>query len=278
MDGESKTGLGGMLPEGAVATDWQDYEPLITPDKVKKLHLFGIPLVSALRDPHTGRPQEMTPEIISVFIQEAVGIVELETGLEIFPRRHKERQAYDLPAQNSFGFTVLRHRPIQSIERLAITSSDGVNIWDVPLNWIETGYIHQGQINLVPFAVSAQSGVTIPVTSPVGMGLLPSLFRFSWVPALWMVEFTTGFPDGCVGKSVNHLIGIVTAMEILSNLAATFSRNTGSSLGIDGLSQSVSSPGPQLYDTRLMALAEKRKWYVNKLKREFGLGCFSDNV
>jgi hypothetical protein len=278
MDGESKSGNGSILPESAVATSWEDCSPLVNHEDVKRLHLFGIPLVSAIRDPFTNKPQVMTPDDITRFIEEAVSLVELEGGFEIFPRQHKERQPYDLPAQNSFGFTVLRQRPVQSIQRLAVTSSDGVNIWDVPLAWIETGYIHQGQINLVPFAVAAQSGVTIPITSGGGMGLLPSLFKFSWVPSLWVVEYTTGFCDGCIPKTVNQLIGVVAAMEILSALAATFSRNTGSSLGIDGLSQSVSTPGPQLYDNRLMALGEKRKWLVSKLKRSFGLGFFSDNV
>jgi len=275
---KSKEGLGGQLLDGVIETTWQDSGPLVTAAEVKRMHLFGIPLVSAIVDPYTGMPEFIGPETLSEYIVEAVSIVETETGLEIFPRQRDERHPYDQKAQESFGYTVLRHRPVQSIEKLAVTSTDGVDVWQVPTAWIDTGYLHQGQINLIPFAIAGQGGSTVPVTGPVGMGLLPSLFRFHWVPGIWTVTYTTGFKNGCIPKIVNHLIGVVASMEILSMLATTYSKSQSSSLSIDGMSQSVSTPGPQLFDTRLMVLGEKRKWLVNKLKRLFGLGFWSDNV
>src|ERR1017187_10870542 len=50
---DSKTGLGEIYNPGVIATPWEDSEPLITPDKIKRLHLWGIPLVSNVRDPLT---------------------------------------------------------------------------------------------------------------------------------------------------------------------------------------------------------------------------------
>jgi len=98
------------------------------------------------------------------------------------------------------------------------------------------------------------------------------------VPALWQATYTTGFKEGRIPSAVNQLLGVIAAMEILSMLAITYSRSSSASLGIDGLSQSVSTPGPALFDVRIAALGEKRKWLVSKLKRQFGLGFFSDNV
>lgn len=275
---DSKEAPGGMMPEGVIETSWDNTEPLITPEKLRRHHLFGIPLVSAIKNPMTNRPDVLDDPLLKEYIIEAVSLAETEMGLQIFNRQLSERQPYDRPAQDSFGFMVLRQRPILSIQELSITSSDGVNIWNVPLDWIDTGYLHSGQINILPFAISAQSGTTIPITSPVGQGLLPSLFKFNWVPGLWQVKYTTGFKNGMVPRSVNQLIGVIAAMEVLSQLASTYSRSNSSSLSIDGLSQSISTPGPELFKVRLDELGLKRKWLTKKLQRLFGLGLWSDNV
>lgn len=274
---QSKSAVGGALLENAIETSWNDCGPLVTPEEVRELHLFGIPLYSFLRNPETGKPDKVTDTLIKRLIVEAVGLAETEADVEIFPRQHDERKAYDQQEQNSFGFMKLRHRPVQSVQSLAIQSSDGVNVWTIPLEWLDVGYLHTGQLNLIPFAVSAQAGVTIPITSPVGLGLLPSLFRFNWVPGLWQCRYTTGFKDSLIPRVVNQLIGVVAAMEILSMLATTRIVNS-SSLGIDGLSTSVSMPGPQVYQTRLTDLAAKRKWLVSKIKRAMGGGMIVDNI
>lgn len=274
----SKEGIGSLLPDGAVETSWDDAGPLITPAQVRSMHLFGIPLVSAIKNPYTGKPDVVDDPLLHQHIISAVSLAELESGFEIFPRAHQEKVPYDQPAHDSFGYMVLRQRPVSSIQKLCISSTDGVNIWEVPLAWIETANLHQGQLNIAPLAVAAQQGTTVPLTASGYTGLMPSLFRFTWVPALWMVHYTTGFKEGRIPASVNQLIGVIAAMEILSMLAITYSRSSSSSLSIDGLSQSVSTPGPALFDTRLQSLGEKRKWLVSKLKRQFGLGMFSGNV
>lgn len=267
------------MPVNVTDMEFDESEPLIGPKDVVNLHLRGLPLVSAIKDPRTGQFQTFDdPDYLKAMIKEAVGLVELEGGFDVFPHKYSERRPYDLPEQNKFGFMQMDHRPIHSIQSLAIVSSDNVNVWDVPLNWIETGNIQGGQINLVPFAVAAQSGTTVPVVGPVGMGLLPSLFKFAWVPALWMVKYTTGFKDGMLPIALNHLIGLVAAMEILSQLAATYSRANSMSLNIDGLGQSISTPGPELYLARIKELGEKRRWMVKKIQRQWQLGFVVNNV
>ncbi len=278
---DSKDGLGAVAPDGVIESGWQDAEPLITPKRLRSLHLWGVPLVSAIKNPFTGKPDILTDDELKEFIVEAANLAETEIGggyFNIFARQYDERFAYDQKAQESFGYNVLRRRPPSSIESLAIQSSDGVNIWTVPLAWIDTGYLHQGQINILPFAVAAQSGTTVPVTGPVGMGLLPSLFRFNWVPGMWTVRYTAGFKDNSIPKIVNSLIGVVAAMEVLSMLATTYARSSSSSLGIDGLSQSISTPGADLFKPRLEELAQKRGWLIKKIQRQYGLGMWADNV
>lgn len=275
---DSKTAPGAQYPIDAVASEYQTGEPLIGPEELVRLHLFGIPLVSAIRDPITRHAQRMTPEDLKFYIDQAVGLAGLELGMDLFSADRLERHPYDRPAQNSFGYMVLRQRPVYSVTELAVVSSDGQNIWNVPLEWIETGLLHTGQLNLVPFAIAGQSGVTIPFATPAGQGLLPSMFSFPWVPALWQVSYRTGYPAGKLPKFVNQLIGVIAAMEVLSMLATTYARVNSASLSIDGLSQSQSLPGAQIFVPRLQDLAAKRKWLVSKIKRLYSGGMWADNV
>jgi len=259
--------------------EWNDAVPLITPTQLRRIHLFGIPLVSAIKNPLTGRPDAMDDDLLKEYITEAVGLVEMEGGFDIFPRQYQERAAYDAAEQHSFGFMKVRHRPAFSVEELSIADAAGTNVYEVNIDWVEKGLLHQGQINVVPFAMSAQGGGILPLTSLSGnVGLLPAPFRSHWVPSLWQIKYTSGWTAGALPRVVNQLIGTAAAMEVLSMLATTYARNNSSSLSIDGLSQSTSTPGPNLFDPRLKMLADKRKFLVKKLQRAMGLGFFSDNV
>jgi len=78
-----------------------------------------------------------------------------------------------------------------------------------------------------------------------------------------------GFRDFLVPDFVNDLIGLTAAIEILSQLGATYAWMTGGSLGIDGLSQSSSGPGPQVFATRIGELKERQAKLMKKF-RNFG--------
>ncbi len=273
----AKDAIGSALPDNAIETSLNDVEPLVTPEQVRKLHLFGIPLVSALKNPLTGKPDVMDDVLLKRFIDEAVSLAEMELGLTIFERTFDERQPFDKPQSDSWGYMILRHRPCQKLISVEIKSSDNVVLWKIPNAWISPGFMHSGQINVIPLATINSDGTAVATVGPTGLGLLPSLFRFHWVPSLWAVKYVAGFASNQFPKVINQLIGTIAAMEVLSLIAATF-RNNSSSLSIDGLSQSVSTSGPHLWDLRLQELGEKRKWLVSKVKRNFGLGFFSDNV
>lgn len=275
---ESKPPIGGALPLGATHTIWQDYEPLITPALVKQRYLFGMPLVSATTNPFTRKPDILDDSILSDYIKQAVSTAEMELGIEIMGRPHAERHPYDRAAMQSFGYMVLEHRPVASIESLEIASTDGATIWKMPLSWIDTGYLVTGQINVLPMALVAQSGTISHNATSIGAGLVPSLLGYHWVPGFWTCRYTTGFINNQIPLILNQFIGIIAAMEVLSMLAATYARSQSSSLGIDGLSQSISTPGPELFSPRLRDLAEKRQTICSKVKHIFGVSLWADNV
>src|SRR3954470_23367780 len=91
----SKSGPGSLFPDNTVQNDWKSVEPLIDPVTVRLHHLFGIPLVSMMKDPITGRAMVMTDDIIKEVITRAVALVEADTSVTVFPRAIQEKQAFD---------------------------------------------------------------------------------------------------------------------------------------------------------------------------------------
>lgn len=255
-------------------------EPLIGYEEIKRRHLFGLPLVSAMKDPTSGRPIEMTPEMVRDIIEGAVATVEQDCHIELFPVQHAVKLPFDRTLYESFGFVKLPHRPVASIEALAVTPSNNINIYSVPLDWVETSYLPRGQLNLIPLTVAFGSGSlgTIPATSTGGAFFLSILGQRAWVPAFWKVTYTTGFAGGLFPRMINELIGTVAAQEILSMLAATYARNSSFSLSIDGLGQSVSTPGPNTFTVRSEALEMKRKRLTGQVRAKFGTKLFSGTL
>jgi hypothetical protein len=274
---ETKAGPGVMVPERALDTSWKHVEPLVTPQQVRGRHLFGIPMVSAMRDPLTNKPQVYTDDLIKDTIDRAVAQLESEAHIDVFPVQRDEKAAFDRAEYQQFGYFKTRSRPVASIESLAIVPPTNEHIYEVPLQWVETSYLRWGQINLIPLG----NAVAYSNVAQVGSGgaLFLSIFgQQPWTPAFWNIRYTSGYPDGLVPKIVNELIGVIAAMEVLSQLAATYGKSSGHSLGIDGLSQSISTPGPQIFKVRMDELQLKRDKFIKKVKVYYGQSLMTGSV
>jgi hypothetical protein len=276
----TKPVVGGVFPIGGKDSTWSRVEPLITPDELTMLHLFGIPLVSGMPDPTTGRRQRMTPELIAKNIDRAVTLAETETGMTIFPEQFQEKKPWDRQEYDSFGYFQLQKRPIASVEKVAVNLSNNQDIYEAPLDWVEVGQLQWGQLNIIPLTIALTSGNPVAIPTTAGGALLLSIFqgKSQWVASFWEVTYTAGFPDGNVPKIVNELIGTIAAMETLSQLASTYGKSQGTSISLDGLSQSVSTPGPEIFTKRLKDLQDKRSMLIGKIKNLYHLKFFSNNV
>jgi hypothetical protein len=275
---QSKFDLGQIVPENAIASVWGRLEPLITPEQLKVRHLFGIPLVSRTKDPITGKPMVYTDDILKDMIVRAVSLTEIEANFDIFPVKYREKTAFDRNAFDSFGYMELKRRPVSSVDRLTVTPSNQVDVYQVPQAWIEASGFQRGQVNIVPLTIAFTNGGFIPSQSAGGAAFLSILGAKGWIPAYWQIEYTTGFPDGMLPRELNELIGVVAAIETLSSLATTDADATSRSLSIDGLGQSVGGPGPQKYQTRIELLMQKKQMLIDKFKGKFALKMFSSNV
>lgn len=283
----SKPPIGDVWKLNQIETDasWQDREPLVTPEQVRARYLFGIALYSAMKDPVTRVRQQFTDVLIQDEIEGAVSEIELETHIDIFPRKYREKHPFDRQLYYSWGFFRTEHRPVNNLDRLTVTTSNGIDVFTVPLPWVETGYLAKGQINLIPMgvALNGQTGDNVgngPVTgvSAGGAAFLAILGHQSWVPSFWQIEYTTGFPNGLLPRVLNDYVACVAAMRVLSKLAATYATANSASLGIDGLSQSMNIGGPQLFSVRMNELAEQRRTFRKKLRALYGTNIFSGNI
>jgi hypothetical protein len=276
---QSKPGIGAVYPINALEDSWGHLDPLISPEQLKARHLFGIPLVSYQADPITGQRQRMTDPLLKDTIDRAVALAEAETHLEIMPRVHREKFPFDRQAHAALGYMMLPIHPVQSLEKFAVTASNGADLYLVPPDWIETAYIHTGQINIIPMTVAFQYGGFIAPGNDSGFAggsaFLSILGQNPWIPAFWQCDWTTGFPDGKLPQIINELIGVIAAIDVLALLATTNARNSSHSVGMDGISQSISTPGPQIYDARITLLTAQKEMLVNKIRTMYGTKLFT---
>lgn len=287
----SRGALGSVYTINSVGSSAPPLEPILTPDELRHLYLFGIPLISGFKDPVSGAASEMTDAQLEAIIKRAISNAEIELQQDIYPRQYDERLAFDRAEFEAFGYMRLRHRPIQSIQRVSIFSSDQVEIYRMPLEWIEIGYLQWGQIHILPISSSLGSGTIVPnIYGSYGNStsgatwFLNLLGSRPWIPAFWQVCYTTGYagsadnPAILVPNIINDLIGTVAAMEVIGMLATTYAYSTGHSLSIDAISQSVSTPGPAVFKVRMDELANKRAMLVGRIKAMYSTTLFSDNV
>lgn len=273
-----KSGVGDVFPAGAIEKSWGDLEPLITPAVLKARFLFGIPLVSNMKDPRTGKGQVMDDEAVKDQIARAIKRVELESRMDINPIVRLEKYPFDRNEYEAFGYFRLLHRPVTNIIQLAVVPSNNIDVYIAPLEWVETGMLAMGQINIVPLNIAIGNGGFIPTQSAGGAVFLSILAQSSWIPAFWQINYVSGFPDNLMPMIVNELIGVSASIQILRDLAATYARSTSHGLGIDALSQSISTPGPAIFDNRLATLEDDKKKIISQLRAVLGTNLFSGNV
>lgn len=272
-------GGGKVYPENAVASPWPRCEPLLTPEQLRTRYLFGIPLVSRIKNPITNAPDVITDEILKDYINQAVNTIEAEAGIDIMPTQYEEKLPFDRSEFVQYGYLKVNHKPVASVQSLNVVPPTGAQLFQVPLDWIETAYMVKGQINIIPLTPGATYGGLTSGSGQVNGSIFLNIMGNSyWVPAYWAIKYTTGFPDGQIPVPMNQLIGIVAAQRVLSQLAATYSRSTSTSLGIDGMSQSIATPGPNLFQVRMSELEQEKQKLFQRFRKIFGQKLFIGNI
>jgi hypothetical protein len=242
-------------------------EPILTPKKLESRYLKGLE--------HDYSVAELKDEITL-----AMNRMEVETNLDFTKVQRMERHPFDRNLYQSYVHFKTKRRPILSIESLAIASSDGGMIYELPPTWLDMGHCSNGQINVVPLLQTwGNSNVPQGVAQNAGLVFLSATQSLHWMPSFFTIKYTTGLchEEGKLPVIVNDLIGCDTAIEILSNMQ---NRNILSSQSIsqDGISQSSSSPSTQVYQPRIDFLMQKREKLKNEIKAEFASKYYIANI
>lgn len=254
-------------------------EPMLTPEKLKSRFLKGIPLKFPNGD-------IINDEDLKDKINLAMNEAELLLGTTITRESFKEKAPFDWALYKAFIHIKTEHGPINSLEKLCIKASNDIDVFTIPPEWIETANFTKNLINVIPL-LAAFGATTISGTPVAASGGAGAAFLAIWtaegnashIPAYWEVQYTSGMANknGDIPIPVNELIGIVTAMDILSLIAPANLFNS-QSLSQDGISQSSSGPGPLIYRTRMDELERKRDELIKKLKGVFARRYFIGNI
>lgn len=270
---EDRTALGSSYPEHAVATSeaFNRCEPLLTPTKLKKRFLFGIPLISPLTK------EKLDNKDLKDFIVRGAALAELDAQIDIFPVLRRQKFPFDRHLYTNWVHIEVPNKPITRVQSLTITTADGVNVFTMPQRWIEASNFQRGLINVIPIspAFAAVGAQTSAATG--GAAFLTFIGQLGWIPAYWQVEWVTGFDEKSIPVIVNELVGIKAAKLVLSTLAPTH-KTTSHSLSVDGLGQSVGSPGPNVFALRMQELEAMERSVLGRLKKIYSNSLIVSNI
>jgi hypothetical protein len=235
---------------------------LPTAADVRKRKLFGIPLCSFL----TG--DEIEDSTIDFYINSAIS--ELEHTLDLYITPVKFRDRYDYRRENftwNYNYLKLDHSPILTVEKVELSFSNDQDVngfIQFPLEHVHV-MPQEGVIQLVPafgtslsgFLLSAFSGTQYHALRAMGINDFPGGLR---------VEYTAGFAQDKVPYAVCDAIETLAAIALLSELGPVIFPQNSTSIGIDGVSQSVSTMGPNFLSTRIQDLEKNRDRLIDTLK------------
>lgn len=254
-------------------------EPMLTPEKLVSRYLKGIPLVFPNGDGYSS--DDLKDKIML-----AMNETELLLGSTITRESFKEKHAFDWSLYSAFIHIKTEQGPINTLESVSIKASNNLSLFEIPADWIETANFSKNLINVIPllaaFGANSSSGTPIAASGGAGAAFLSIMSgngNSQHIPAYWEVSYTAGMANlnGEIPIPVNALIGIVAAMEVLSAIAPSNIYNS-QSLSQDGISQSSSGPGPNLYRVRLEELDKQKEELIRKLKAVFARRYFISNI
>lgn len=242
------------FPERAVDVEpgMDRYESLLNAERLKSDYLFGIPLTSALTH------ETISNDTLQRFVTRAISLVEHELKINITPVKYEDRYDYNLWDYSKYNYIQLNHWPVLQVESVKGKYPNSVDFIQYPSSWVSI-YGEFGMFQLTPTqGAITQFFLTNDAT------YLPLLLgsRAQW-PQLWQITYVSGFDNDKIPAMINDIIGTMAALDALTTLAPVIFPYQGYGIGIDGVSQSISTAGPQWLQMRITDLKEKYDHLLN---------------
>lgn len=235
------------FPPRAVSTGlepgFKRYLPLVDPKVLREQYLFGLPLRSNMDG------SEMDDDDLIQHIIRAISHIEHELKIFISPIEAEEPFDYNINDYTRYNFIQTRQYPILQVINIKGKFPNSHDFLVFPSEWyvIDSEW---GGIRLAP-----TNGAITQFFLTNEASYLPLILgsRSDW-PHLWTVHYLTGFWPDKIPALINDLIAIQASIQILSMLGPVMFPYSSYGIGLDGVSQSVSTAGVQQLAARLTDL------------------------
>jgi hypothetical protein len=205
----------------------------ITPDWLKEVWLWRIPIEFD--------NDKLTDEAIQFYIDSAISRAELLLDISIRPKTI-ENETYDYRIEEwmgGYGYVQLNTRPAAEVTKLELNVI--TSIITIPSEWVQLKK-KSAQINLIPYyGMLASSNVANQM-----LLFMPLMASATYIPQILRVSYVGGIgEDENAPDLLAQLIGMNATTGVLNVLGEIAlggqAALAGYSIGIDGLSQSVST-------------------------------------
>ena len=233
---------------------------ILSPVEVKDLYLYGV----KLKD---NQGTSISDETFVTYIKAAQEEIENLLNIRFNKQIIEETCTYYRDEFQAFGFF---RASFPVVEPVALDGYLGqIRQIRYPIEWLTSRKTNDGKtyfrnIYIIPNAGTVNTGALLY------NGILPyfGLFSYDQVPNYWKTQYVTGFD-----KIPNDLLGIVGKMAainillIAGNLVLGRPGVQSTSLGIDGLSQSVSASNP--YKNQIQQYIEDIKNTLSRVQSTY---------
>ena len=202
----------------------------LTAANLKKLFLFGV----RLEDEDGNKLED---DVLDFYIASSIRQLEAYLGIYITPRTNiTERIDYRQDIWRNFAFMQLRQRPIISVTSIAVKFGDAT-VFNAPSDWwrIEN---RMGQIHFFP---TLGTFASVPM---LGLSALsPVLLKTDTAPQVFEVVYSAGIAEDALDEDLAEAIFAFAALNIFNIMGDIVIGPgiAGLSMGLDGLSQSIST-------------------------------------
>lgn len=228
------------------------YLPLPTAQTLRNNSLFGIPLRSSF----TG--QEVSDEMLSNYVSKAISELEHSLNIYVMPVQFTERYDYDKEIwTRSYAWQKLYNGPVLDVQSVQLSFGNGTPlppIVDFPLEFCFVDP-QDAAIRLVPVLGTPTAGFTLSSFSGAQWSALLAAGVANF-PGAFLVTYRAGFDLNKVPALIAGLIEKMAALQVLSTMGPLIFPFNSVSLGLDGVSQSSGTAGPQFLASRINDLKE----------------------
>jgi hypothetical protein len=245
----------------------KDYQPrdfnlgsLLDPEELKMYYLFGIDMSGPDGTPF---PEELYMHYLEASMEEMEGMLNIQIRPKTFI---DEQHDYFASDYTNWGFLQLWKRPVSKVSSLKLSYGNAQG-FTIPTEWIKLDK-RMGQINLFPTAGTA-GGLIIG-----NNGLMIGLSSYwQYAPMAWKVSYEAGFdviPSDL--KNVIYEKATIGVMSVWGDLIIG-AGIASQSIGLDGLSQSVSTTQSAMFSGASGRIEQYRKdlqLQIPMLQKKYG--------